>query len=199
MQVAPLSILLPHSQDIARSVTFIQTMELQSAIIFIMGVSGSGKTTIGVKLAGMIGMPFFDADDYHPEANKIKMRAGIPLNDEDRYGWLVQLNKVAVENSRGKGAIIACSALKEQYREMLSKGLESPVYWVLLKGNFDLIQARLNARKGHFMPASLLRSQFDTLEAPRNAIVIDISEEPDAIVQAILEKLKTNTTKGVMK
>ena len=154
-----------------------------------MGVSGSGKTTIGLKLSDRTGIPFFDADDFHPLANKKKMKAGHPLDDADRQGWLESLNELAKKHATGKGAIIACSALKEKYREILANGIVVPVYWVLLEGDFDSIQDRLQARKDHFMPPELLQSQFETLELPTRAIIPDIRKNPDEIVGDILQNL----------
>ncbi len=166
-----------------------ESMYKQPPIIFIMGVSGSGKTTIGRRLSAATGLPFFDGDDYHPPANKEKMRAGQPLTDEDRKDWLTRMNELAKENSVQKGAIIACSALKEKYRNVLAEKINGPVYWVLLQGGYGLIQERMKARKDHFMPPSLLQSQFDTLEAPVNAIVIDIENSPEKIVADILHQV----------
>ncbi len=163
---------------------------MTASIVYIMGVAGSGKTTIGEKLSVATGIPFFDADDFHSTANKEKMRAGQPLNDEDRKEWLTSINELAKKQSLEKGAIIACSALKEKYRKVLAEGLKMPVQWILLQGSFDLIQERMKARKDHFMPASLLQSQFETLEAPANSIIIDIKNSPDEIVQYILQKIE---------
>lgn len=154
-----------------------------------MGVSGSGKTTIGKSLSLVTGIPFFDADDWHPPANKEKMKAGLALNDEDRQEWLQKLNKLALEQSLLKGAVIACSALKKKYRSQLEKDIESPVYWVFLQGDYDLVLARMKARKDHFMPPALLTTQFDTLEKPENALVLDISNEPMLLVETICKKL----------
>ena len=154
-----------------------------------MGVSGSGKTTIGQKLTAATGIPFFDGDDFHPPANKEKMKAGHPLNDNDRKEWLQSINRLAREQSTKKGAIIACSALKEKYRTVLSSGIVSPVYWVLLHGSFELIHERMKLRKEHFMPPDLLQSQFDTLELPANAILADIKNPPGEIVADILRRL----------
>lgn len=165
-------------------------MKRQSSIVYVMGVSGSGKTTIAHKLSAATGIPFFDGDDFHPPANKEKMKAGQPLNDEDRKEWLVTLNALAKSQSQQKGAIIACSALKEKYRRVLSEKIEAPVYWVLLQGSFELIQQRMESRKDHFMPPALLQSQFDTLEAPANAIVVDIKEDPEVIAADILRQIK---------
>jgi carbohydrate kinase (thermoresistant glucokinase family) len=157
---------------------------MDPCIIYIMGVSGSGKTTIGKKLAAEINFPFFDGDDFHPMANKEKMKAGIPLTDEDRASWLIRMNDLA--KGKKEGAVIACSALKEKYRKTLTQGLTIPVYWIFLEGSFELIQKRMKERKDHFMPAALLSSQFDTLEPPANGIAIDISKTPEKIVQAII-------------
>lgn len=160
-----------------------------------MGVAGSGKTTIGSKLSVATGIPFFDADDFHPVANKEKMKAGEPLNDEDRIDWLVSINTLAKEQSLKSGAIIGCSALKEKYRVILSEGIKVSLHWILLQGGFGLIQERMQARKDHFMPASLLQSQFDTLEKPSNALIIDINNSPEQILSDILKELNFNTEK----
>lgn len=165
-------------------------MKQVPSIVFLMGVSGSGKTTIGVKLSAKTGIPFFDGDDFHPQANKEKMKAGQPLTDNDRKDWLKKINELAKNQSGIKGAIIACSALKEKYRADLSAGIKTPVYWVLLQGDFELIRKRMESRKDHFMPASLLQSQFETLEAPADALVIDIKKSPHEIVDNIIGHLK---------
>ncbi|MBI1342139.1 MAG: gluconokinase [Terrimonas sp.] len=159
-------------------------------IIYIMGVSGCGKTTIGNLLSSQTGIPFFDGDDFHPAANKAKMEKGIPLNDQDRAGWLEAIHEKAVEESQKSGAIIACSALKEKYRDSLSANMEHAVHWVFLRGDFATIYDRMKQRKDHFMPASLLRSQYDILEEPDNALFEDISQPAEAIVADILKKLK---------
>ena len=162
---------------------------MKPPVIFIMGVAGSGKSTIGIKLSEATAIPFFDADDFHPPANKEKMKAGKPLNDEDRKGWLTTINELAKENSQKSGAIIGCSALKEKYRNQLSEGIKSTVHWIILQGSFSLIQERMKARKNHFMPARLLQSQFETLETPEYAVVMDIKNDPDEIVADIIKKL----------
>jgi len=155
-----------------------------------MGVSGSGKTTIGKKLARKTGLPFFDGDDFHPPSNKQKMTAGVPLTDDDRTEWLVQMNHLAKEQAQINGAIIGCSALKEKYRAILSSGISVPLYWIFLQGSFDLIKKRMDKRKDHFMPPALLASQFDALEIPDNCITIDISNNPDEIVETIISQIK---------
>lgn len=159
-------------------------------IAIIMGVSGSGKSTIGEGLAEASGGEFFDGDDFHPQANIEKMHAGIPLNDEDRVPWLERLRQL-IEEQEGKGVptFIACSALKKSYRLILAPGGDPAVKFVFLEGSFSLIKERLDARKGHFMPESLLKSQFDALQAPEDAITADISQTPDAIVHELMGKL----------
>jgi len=153
-----------------------------------MGVSGSGKTTIGSMLSAQTGIPFFDADDFHPLPNIRKMSQGIPLNDDDRYEWLLKLHELARSSINDKGAIIACSALKEKYRSLLSAGITGQVSWVYLKGSYDLIRHRMKQRKGHYMPEALLQSQFDTLEEPANAFTIDVGLPPEKITGLIREQ-----------
>ena len=154
-----------------------------------MGVSGSGKTTIGKKLAAKMGLPFFDGDDFHPPSNKEKMTQGIPLTDEDRKDWLVKMNQAARDQAKLTGAVIACSALKEKYRAILSSGITAPLYWVFLQGSFELIKKRMEERKDHFMPAGLLSSQFDALQIPSNCITVDISKNPNEIVEMIISQI----------
>lgn len=159
-------------------------------IFYVMGVSGCGKSTIGKMLADDFAIPFFDGDDYHPEANVKKMAAGNPLNDTDRKGWLASLNELAKEHKE-KGTVIACSALKEMYRVQLKKEIESQTYFVFLQGTFTEIHERLVQRKGHFMPADLLKSQFNTLEAPADAITVSIMLSPEEIVAKATKQYKT--------
>jgi gluconokinase len=153
-------------------------------IILLMGVSGVGKTTIGQELAQELGWSFADADDFHPAASVAKMRAGIPLDDADRAPWLQSLHDAIADwIAAGKSLVLACSALKEAYRTQLMLGPE--VKLVYLHGDFDLIAQRLGTRHGHYMNPGLLRSQFDALEAPAEAISIDVSGEVSEIVSAI--------------
>lgn len=150
-----------------------------------IGVSGVGKSTIGSLLSKAYDIPFFDGDDYHPEHNITKMSQGKPLNDTDRLGWLEALNQLAVTESKKKGCVITCSALKQSYRDRLQSTIEDLTDWVFLHGSSDLITQRINQRKGHFMTADLLKSQFDTLEEPHDAINIDIRLSTDQIIKAI--------------
>jgi len=153
-------------------------------VVFIMGVSGCGKSTIAELLSKQTVMPYFDADDFHPKANVDKMRRGEALTDEDRASWLHDLSDHLQRWDKDKGAVLACSALKEKYRVVLSKNLES-CYWVYLSGSFELIVGRLNKRKGHYMGSDLLRSQFETLEIPEYGIHIDIEATPEDILKKI--------------
>ena len=160
-------------------------------VFFIMGVSGSGKSTVGKLLAETMSLPFFDGDDFHPEVNVSKMAAGQPLNDMDRKEWLLTLNALAKEHQQN-GAVIVCSALKASYRRVLAAEIEDRVSWVLLDGSFQEILDRLKKRKGHFMPVSLLQSQFETLEIPEVAITVSIHPPPEEIVKEIIDRVSAN-------
>lgn len=158
-------------------------------VVLLMGVTGSGKTTVGEKLAAELGWTFSDADDLHPAANKAKMRAGIPLTDDDRWPWLLAVRQVIEQALRdNRGAIVACSALKAAYRDVLAGGLE-PIRFVLLDGDPAVLKARLVQRRHEFMNPALLESQIDTLERPPNAIVIDIELPLDEQVRRIRRAL----------
>ena len=150
-----------------------------------MGVSGCGKSTIGQRLAERLGVPFLDADEFHPPANVAKMAAGTPLTDADRQPWLELLNRKMLDE---KNAVLACSALKESYRQILSCGL-ADCRFVHLRGGIELIRSRLADRKHRYMPASLLESQFATLEPPAHAIDLDIAQPSQRCVDAILRAL----------
>lgn len=157
--------------------------------VIVMGVSGSGKTTIGRLLAEHLVVPFYDGDDYHSPANVAKMAAGIPLDDDDRAGWLAALADLITEGlQQNHGGVIACSALKKAYRDQLGHN-KRHIRFVYLKGDFADIRARLQAREGHFMKTALLPSQFDALEEPRQAITVDSALEPNEIVNTIMEQL----------
>lgn len=162
--------------------------------IFIMGVSGCGKTTIGEGLSARTGFPFYDADNFHPKENVEKMRAGTPLTDEDRRPWLENIHRFVKEKIESQDIIVVCSALKKVYREILSQGIEIHCKWILLDGDYDTVLQRLKERTGHFMPATLLRSQFDALETPADAIAIDIRQTPDKMIDLILSKMEEPTS-----
>ena len=158
-------------------------------ILIVMGVSGSGKTTVGKLLAQSLNWDFSDADDFHPSANIEKMSLGIPLEDADRLPWLLQLQTTIdwwlLEN---KNVVLACSALKASYREMLCRN-EQRIKIVYLKGDFELFAARLKNRENHYMKADLLSSQLDTLEEPEDAIIVDASQPVEVIVGQIINYL----------
>jgi len=162
-------------------------------IVVMMGVSGCGKTTIAMKLAERLGWQVLEGDRLHPPANIAKMSAGTPLNDDDRWPWLRAI-AAAIDDWRANdvSGVVACSALKRVYRDILV-GPRTDVVLVYLQGSHDLIATRMAARHGHFMPAGLLDSQFATLEEPGEAehpIVVSIAPMPDAIVDAIIVKLR---------
>ncbi|CNK23215.1 putative gluconokinase [Yersinia enterocolitica] len=155
--------------------------------IIVMGVSGSGKTTVGEAVARQIHAKFIDGDDLHPRANIQKMGSGHPLNDEDRMPWLERLSDAAYSlNHKNETGIIVCSALKRRYRDRLREGNQGMVF-LYLKGSFDVIMERLKARSGHFMPTDLLKSQFETLEEPGadepDVICVDIDADVDEVVR----------------
>ena len=154
-------------------------------IVVVMGVSGSGKTTIGRLLAARLGCEFIDGDDFHPPANVAKMAAGTPLDDADRWPWLALLNDKLKHKT---AAVLACSALKDAYRKALARGLAG-CRFVHLRGDIELIRARLDARRHSYMPTSLLESQFAALEPPRDAIEVDIGASIPGCVAAIEARL----------
>lgn len=152
-----------------------------------MGVSGSGKTTVGQALADQLGWDFFDADDFHPPENIAKMTNGIPLDDSDRTPWLASLHDQLLSTLKADlHPVLACSSLKESYRTLLLDGIDD-VQIVYLKGNYEMIWSRISSREGHFMKPDMLKSQFDILEEPQDAFAIDVSipvhEMVDLIVQ----------------
>ncbi|WP_228054939.1 NADP-dependent phosphogluconate dehydrogenase [Kordia antarctica] len=166
-------------------------------VIFIMGVSGCGKSTIGKLLSQELGLPFFDGDNFHPETNIKKMSSGHALNDDDRQSWLETLNDLAKQQLAKNSCVIVCSALKQKYRETLTKDIQHSSKWVFLQGSFEQIKERINNREGHFMSSDLLKSQFDTLEAPKNALQIAISLSPENIIKTIKNELMTTSEFGL--
>ena len=158
-------------------------------IIIVMGVSGSGKSTVGRLLAEELAWAFYEGDDYHPLANILKMTHGIALSDEDRAAWLGSLARLVFELDRGgRSAVIACSALKQEYRDALSGG-SAAVRFVYLKGSRDIIRERMEMRHGHYMKAGLLESQFAILEEPHEAVIADISQPPELIISMVKRAL----------
>ncbi|MBN1759471.1 MAG: gluconokinase [Chitinispirillaceae bacterium] len=159
-------------------------------VIIVMGVSGCGKSTVGAAVAAELGLPFYDADDFHPAANVARMEEGIPLRDEDRYPWLEILAAKITEWNRSGGAVLACSALRESYREILRGDQKAAARFVHLQGSRELIGQRMRQRTGHYMPVGLLESQFAALEPPEDAITISVDQTPEPIVRRILDELK---------
>jgi gluconokinase len=158
-------------------------------IVMVMGVTGSGKTTVGALLAKRLDWEFADADDFHSAANKDKMHRGIALTDADRMPWLAAIHdKLAQTSAAQRSLVLACSALKQSYRDKISNGLD--VRLVYLKGSYELIDEHLRARKGHFADDKILAAQFADLEEPTDAIVIDVSEQPAQIVDRICRELE---------
>jgi 6-phosphogluconate dehydrogenase len=166
-------------------------------VYFITGVSGAGKSTIANMLSFELGIPYFDGDDFHPQDNVQKMSNGIPLNDRDRYSWLLRLNQLAKENLKDYSCIIASSALKQSYRDILSKDIENRTQWIHLSGTFDQIEKRIKNRKDHFMSSDLLKSQFDILENPNNALILDVSLTTQEIIKMIKEEVIDKAQLGV--
>jgi gluconokinase len=158
-------------------------------LILVMGVTGSGKTTIGKLLAQRLKCIFLDADDFHSVANRDKMHRGIPLSDADRAPWLAAIHDELVRlNTAGQSVVLACSALKQEYRDTLATGLSLTI--VFLRGTVDQLQRNLAARTNHFAGESLVPSQLATLEEPSGVIVEDIDSTPDEIVMDVYARLK---------
>jgi gluconokinase len=158
-------------------------------VIVLMGVSGTGKTEVGTRLARALNGEFAEGDDYHPPANVAKMRSGVPLDDADREPWLETLSReIGAWLDAGKTVVLACSALKQSYRDILKAGRPG-VRFVYLKGDEALISSRLEGRHGHYMPASLLDSQLATLEEPKDAVTVGVDATPESIVDKIRKAL----------
>jgi gluconokinase len=166
---------------------------MKSFVVVVMGVSGSGKTTIATRLAKAQGWPFMDGDDLHPRDNVEKMKSGQSLTDEDRWPWLRRIaERVDEWRAAGTGGVITCSALKRAYRDVILGGRPGTAL-VYLKGSRELIKARMAARKGHFMPVALLDNQFTVLQEPaadERPIVTDVAPTPDEIVAEITRQLE---------
>jgi len=163
-------------------------------VVILMGVSGSGKTTVGLALARRLGWDFADADDFHPPANVAKMSAGVPLDEEDREPWLGALRAlIDAQLGAGNSTVLACSALRARYREMLQRDC---VHFVYLKGDTRKIQERLGARTGHYMKVGLLESQFATLEEPEGVLVVSIDQSVATIVDHIVEHFASESREG---
>ncbi|HEY4300846.1 MAG TPA: gluconokinase [Candidatus Didemnitutus sp.] len=157
-------------------------------IVLIMGVSGSGKSTVGRMVADKLGWPYFEADDFHSAANKSKMARGLPLDDADRAPWLASIRARMDEcRKASQSAIFTCSALKEKYRSVLGG---DTIILVHLTGDLATILQRVGQRQGHYMKSDLVRSQFEALEPPANALVCDISHSPEEIVETIVERIR---------
>jgi gluconokinase len=162
-------------------------------IVAVMGVTGSGKTTVGELLAKRVGCEYIDADDFHSAANKDKMHRGIALTDADRLPWLAAIrDKLMQFHSAHRDVVLGCSALKQTYRDLLFQALD--VRLVYLKGSYELIDQRLHSRKGHFADDKILGAQFADLEEPKDALVVDIHPEPERIVDEICRRLNLTTT-----
>jgi gluconokinase len=164
-------------------------MSKKPQALVLMGVSGCGKSSVGEALSHELSWPFYDGDDFHPPENVAKMAVGYPLNDADRAPWLKILNVLISDHlTAGESILLACSALKKKYRDQLAEG-NSEIKFIHLKGSFELILSRMKARTGHFMQSEMLQSQFDTLEEPDNAIVVNIEHNLAQIAAQIINEL----------
>lgn len=160
----------------------------------VMGVSGCGKSEIGARLAAALGVPFLEGDTFHPQANVAKMSAGMPLDDDDRAGWLLTLQgKIQAAKQRGEGLVLSCSSLKRRYRDLLRQA-DPQLRFAHLDGERAVIEGRMRARSGHYMPTSLLDSQLrdlEPLQADEDGLRLDLTLSPDQLVSLILQHLKT--------
>ncbi|WP_426358893.1 gluconokinase [Pseudocolwellia sp. HL-MZ19] len=158
-------------------------------IYIVMGVSGCGKSTVGSLLSEKLSVPFYDADDFHFPESIEKMSQGTPLTDEDRKPWLTLLANNIVQWESDGGAVLACSALKQSYRELLSSTTNKVVQFIYLEGSQELLSSRLRNRESHYMPETLLQSQLATLEVPQEALTVSISSSLDGMITEILQKI----------
>jgi len=164
---------------------------MKICFVIVMGVAGCGKTTVGELLAKRLGWHFYDADAFHPAENIAKMATGTPLDDSDRAPWLASLHAlISASLKEGRPGVLACSALKERYRQQLLAGNEG-VQLIYLKGSYELIWSRLTLRKDHYMKPQMLQSQFEALEEPTNALTFDVSMPVDEIVQEIIGRISS--------
>lgn len=163
-------------------------------ICIVMGVSGSGKTTVGRELAHALRLPFYDADDFHSVANVEKMRHGTPLTDEDRHDWLTALAAGIGRWTSAGGAVLACSALKEKYRAVLQEAAARALVWVVLEGSKELLLSRLRARSGHYMKEDLLQSQLAAYEVPAYGLHLNIEASPEELVRQVVQYLEVNSS-----
>jgi gluconokinase len=162
-------------------------------VILVMGTTGAGKSTVGKLLAARLGWSFLDADDFHPEANIQKMKRGIPLTDADRVPWLERVHReLARLSAEGKQVVLACSALKQSYRAQLSAGLDLRI--IYLRGTYEEMRRHIEARHGHFAGESILAGQFADLEEPKDAVVLDVVDSPEALVDDIIRRLNLSAS-----
>jgi gluconokinase len=158
----------------------------------VMGVSGAGKSEIGARLAAALGVPFLEGDSFHPAANVAKMSAGVPLNDDDRAGWLQTLrNEISAARERGDGLVLSCSSLKRRYRDLLRNG-DPELRFAHLHGEREILEQRMRTRPGHYMPASLLDSQLrdlEPLQADEAGLRLELTQPPEQLVNTILQSL----------
>lgn len=161
-------------------------------VIILMGVSGSGKTTIGNLLSKRTGFPFFDGDDFHPDVNIRKMAEGTPLTDQDRMAWIAQIADF-INSAPTKHKILACSALSKFIRALITKEIKERCYFLFLKGGYDLIKERMEKRGKHYMKSGMLASQFEALEKPESALIVSIENSPTQICDAIYNTIRKMT------
>jgi len=158
-------------------------------VILLMGTTGAGKTTVGKLLTARLRWTFLDADDFHPPANIEKMKHGIPLSDADRFPWLQKIHtELARLSQNGTNIVLACSALKQSYRDFLSAGLDMRI--VYLRGTYEVMRRHIESRHGHFAGEAILAGQFADLQEPKNALILDVSHSPEQLVTEIIAKLR---------